>query len=261
MRPGFAPEALLYVIPPRRSSPAASSGVVFEEQEGRASDLFREQQSDEVGLAISVLRKALKENKVTGAQRRQLQLLLSEDLLADAMKDATLDDLALPDSPMPDAARMQPERPTVLSAALHECVDLQNSRASLAEHYRQRYGTALVSESISPSSSSSNAKDELPSYRTPLVVENPELVALRAEAAGLQVQLDQIKEIKDRTRSRISMSVEGQPPPFISNTQLLRAMAEDEQAKCQRTGMLRARMSSVLNRVGKLERDFSSPRS
>lgn len=256
MRPGFASEAQLYVIPPRRSGSGAS-GPVFGGQDGDGSPCG-EQQGDSVELAISVLGRAFEANVVTEAQRRQLQLLLNKDVLADSMRAASLDDLALPDSPMPDAARIRQERPTVLSAALHECVDLQPSRTlSLAEHYRQRYGTALVSESVIPSSG--DPKDELPSYRTPLVVENPELVALRAEAADLQGQLDQIKEIKDRTRSRIAMPVEGQPPPFVSNTQLLNAMTEEEQAKCRQTGMLRAKMSSLLSRMGRLDRDFSSP--
>ena len=175
VRPGFASEAQLYVIPPRRSCSAAS-GPVFGGQEGGGGDGSHcgKQQSDSVELAISVLGKAFEANIVTDAQRRQLQLLLNKDLLADSMKAASLDDLALPDSPMPDAARIRQERPTVLSAALHECVDLQPSRTpSLAEHYRQRYGTALVSENVTPSASSNDPKDELPSYRTPLVVEIP----------------------------------------------------------------------------------------
>ena len=104
-----------------------------------------------------------------------------------------------------------------------------------------------------------NINDLLPSCRTPLarVSDNPEVIGLRAASSEIQSQLDQIRDIKGKTKAQILSMIETTKEgkePFISNTQLLNAMTVEERALCQRAGELRAKLTVVMSKVERLLR-------
>ena len=270
IRPGYNNNDELYVIPQRKKIPGKDYNTAMDG-------------SSEVSLAIAVIKRAYRTQTITPTQRTQLESIVSESVqnLAVSLNETVLNnDMETDDIQDTTPSLQTPPRmsiltlgkdtreQTVLSTALQDCIDSNKSVQSLSERYRERYGrdwtktnnTYTVDDDGSNKNYNNNSiSDSLPSCRTLLSssINNPEVIALKAVIAETQTQLDQIRDIKSKTKLQLLSMIEAtcdNKEPFISNTQLLNAMTEEERVLCQRAGELRAKLAGVMGKLDRLQR-------